>query len=97
MKYLSMALVLFGVLTTNSFAGGGSWMQQVSGVGRSGDRQTAEKYARQNLKQELESLVERCQQMHGRAKPEEYSQSSCQQYPLNWQCTAGGRVTCYFP
>ena len=95
MKLTTIALGLIALGAVELVASG-SWMKQVSGVGRSGDRQTAEKYARQNLKQEIDDLVDLCRRQTGRPKPEEFTGGGCRQYPLNWQCSAAGRVTCHF-
>lgn len=89
--------VVFALSAVATALAGGSWMQQASGVGRSFDRQNAAKYARQNLKQELDALEARCNEMQGRASVEQSDEAYCTQYPTNWQCTAVGRVTCRFP
>ncbi len=88
------AVVLFGSIA--AVAAGGSWMKQVSGIGRSWDKQTASKYALQNLRQELDDLVALCHQHRGRPQEQSSGETMCRQYPTNWQCTAAGRVTCYF-
>lgn len=74
----------------------GSWMKQVSGIGRGSTRQLAETYARQNLRGELDAHEELCHSQGGAPTTEEWDHALCDQGPLNWQCTIGGKITCRF-
>jgi hypothetical protein len=94
-QIMGKLLVLAGLVSAVGIAQG-SWMKQVSGVGRGNSYERALQYAQQNLQGEIDDLVALCDQHTGKAETWKHPQPHCSQGPFNWQCTAVGKVTCRF-
>lgn len=88
--------IAIGLFVSLAALATGSWMKQVSGIGRGNSYDRALEYANQNLQGEIDDLTSVCANQKGNANVTKLPQPHCYQAPFNWQCTVVGKVTCTF-